>query len=148
VADALIFPWDRLTAQGRRVGRRPTVVPDNAVVPYPVAMTLGTRQYLWKRRCPQCRRVRVYLAQKTSCSTGCGHAMSAWRRPHQDRKLRAIQKLAVRARLAKMEARIADRVQGLTAVEAYRLGYDIGYATGHAGARKGCTRLRDKAGAA
>jgi hypothetical protein len=148
VPDAITFPWDRHTPRGCRIGRRPVAIPAGAVLPFPVAMTLRTRQYLWKRRCPQCRRVRVYLAQKTSCSMACGHAMSAWRRPHQDRKLRAIQKLAVRARLAKMEARIADRVQGLTAVEAYRLGYDTGYATGHAGARKGCTRLRDKAGAA
>lgn len=141
VADA-VFPWEMDLPSGKRLGRAARV-PANALVPYPVAQRIGTRQYLWLRRCPTCQRARLYLAQKATCGNSCGVALSHWRRPSQERRMREMHKLAMETRLRNQRARVAREVEGLTSAEAYTKGYDRGYASGHSARRKGTRRLRD-----
>lgn len=141
MADA-IFPWELDQASGKRQGR-PARVPANALLPYPLAQRIDTRQYLWLRRCPTCQRARLYLAQKATCGNSCGVALSHWRRPSQERRMRELHKLAMATRLRNLEARRAREVEGLTSAEAYAKGYERGYATGNAARRKGTRRLRD-----
>lgn len=141
MADA-VFPWELDAPSGKRRGR-PARVPANAVVPYPLAQRLDTRQYLWLRRCPTCGRARLYAAQKLTCGNSCGVAFSHWRRPHQERRMRELHKRALVVRLQRQQERMAREVAGLTPAEAYTKGYERGYATGHSARRKGTTRLRD-----
>lgn len=141
MADA-VFPWELDRATGKRPGRA-VRVPVNAILPYPVAQRIGTRQYLWLRRCPTCGRARLYLAQKATCSNSCGVAFSHWRRPHQERRMRELHRLAMQSRLRNQQARIADEVRGLTPDAIWRKAYDRGYAAGTSARRKGARRLRD-----
>lgn len=141
MADA-VFPWELDRASGKRPGRA-VRVPSNALLPYPVAQRIGTRQYLWLRRCPTCQRARVYLAQKATCGNSCGVALSHWRRPSQERRMREIHKLAMETRLRNQQTRLAREVEGLTPREAYTKGYERGYSSGHSARRKGTRRLRD-----
>lgn len=128
------FPWG-----GRR--RVDTTAPANALVPYPLAQMIATRQYLWLRRCPTCQKAKLYTAQKATCGNSCGVSLSHWRRPAQERRMREIHKLAMQTRLAQQQARIASQCAGLTPEQAYHLAYQRGYAAGHAAARKGSTPL-------
>lgn len=131
---AVTFPW------GGKARRSDTVVPANALVPYPVAQTLR-RQYLWLRRCPQCQKARLYRADQRTCSQTCGKAFSHWRRPQQEKRLRAIQVLSAQAKVRARDARIARECAGLTAVEAYALAYRRGYAAGHLAGTTGARPL-------
>lgn len=128
------FPW------GGRARRADTVAPANALVPYPVAQTLR-RQYLWLRRCPQCQKARLYRADQRTCSQACGNAFGHWRRPCQERRLRALQKLAAQAKVRHRQARIARECAGLTVLEAYTLAYRRGYAAGHLAGQTGARPL-------
>jgi hypothetical protein len=139
-----VFPWET-SATGKRQGR--TVrVPPNAVVPYPLAQRIVGRQYLWLRVCPSCGRNKLFLATKATCGGSCGVALSHWRRPHQERRMRELHRLAMAVRLQRQQERMAREVEGLTPAQAYAKGYERGYATGHSARRKGTTRLRDKVG--
>ena len=139
MAEAL-FPWEKHLATGKRLGRA-AVRPANAVLPFPLAQEIGTRQYLWLRVCPTCQKRKLYQARQGTCSRSCGQSLRAWRCPRDERKMRAIHKLAVDARIRNREARLLAECEGLTAREAYRKGYERGYSSGHAAHRKGCRRL-------
>lgn len=111
------FPWER-----RRAGRG--VVPQNALVPYPVAQEIATRVYLWLRRCPVCQETRIMRARPATCSHACGQVRGHFKRP--EGFYRRLSTAGVAARAARREARIARMIHGLTAREAFDKGYQAG----------------------
>lgn len=144
MADA-VFPWET-NASGKRPGRT-AIVPPGVLVPFPVAQDLRKRTYLWLRRCPACGRTRAYPARSRTCSKSCGNVLGHFRASRAlklRRMLPTMQRLAVRARLANAERRIAERIAGKTSTEIYKLAYALGYTSGHAAGRQGYNRLRDR----
>jgi hypothetical protein len=139
---AAVFPWERAGGP-KRLGRAARV-PDDAVVPFPVAQLLRNRQFLWARRCKGCGRVKVRLAQTRGCSRSCGNTLTYFdpaRERAQRRHLAKIGAMARKARARKADQQIARKVRGLSSIEAYRLAYERGYQAGHKAGREGHGRL-------
>lgn len=115
-------------------------VPPDALVPYPVACSLGDRtQYLYLRTCAVCRQPRPMLSYRRACSNNCKGVLISMQRSGQMSVARAAE--AHERTVQMTEARDVTRIlrDKLDPIAAYRLGKRSGYRLGET---KGIVRER------